>query len=99
MPREDLHRLLEALDEETRDRWEEYLEEIDAEVQEKGPKAAQDHLEAALRHLMAVGWAVHLCYSEGEARHVLGPVKEAAKAVEEAAVTLEEVPKKPVYSQ
>lgn len=99
MPREDLVQLLESLDDETRSQWQSFLEAIDAEVLEKGPRAARDHLEEALKHLLAVGWALHSCYADTEARRVLGPIGEAARAVEEARATLEEVPKKPVWSQ
>jgi len=99
MPRDELHRLLDALDPETRERWEEYLAEIDTEVREKGPQAARDHLEAALRHLLAVGWAVHLCYAGEEAQQVMAPLGEAASAVEFAKTTLDQVPKKPEWSQ
>ena len=52
MPREDLLRLLEALDDDTRSRWEAYLAEIDAEVQEKGPQAARDFCRTGLRPLV-----------------------------------------------
>ncbi|HJZ85333.1 MAG TPA: hypothetical protein VKN99_09200 [Polyangia bacterium] len=99
MPRDELHRLLDALDPDTRARWEEYLAEIDAEVRERGPQAAREHLEAALRHLLAVGWAVHLCYSGDEAQQVMAPLGEAASAVEYAKNALAEVPKKPEWSQ
>jgi hypothetical protein len=99
MARDELLRLLEALDGDTRERWESYLEEIDAEVREKGPQAARDHLEQALKHLLAVGWAMHLCYSESESKHVMAPVGEAASAVEFAKNSLDQVPKKPEWSQ
>src|SRR5262249_3178711 len=99
MPREDLMRLLEVLDEDTRVRWERYLEEVDAEVQLKGPQAAREFLEQALKHLLAAGWALHLCYSQNEAEQVLAPVGEAASAVEFAKNALDQVPKKPEWSQ
>jgi hypothetical protein len=97
--RNELDRLLQALDADTRARWEEYLAKVDSEVREKGPQAARDHLEAALRHLLAAGWAVHLCYAEGEAQQVMSPVGDAASAVEYAKAALEQVPKKPEWSQ
>ena len=99
MAREELTRLLDALDPQTRDRWEKYLEQVDAEVREKGPQAARDHLEAALRHLLAVGWCVHLCYSEAESNDVMSPIGDAASAVEFAKHALEQIAKKPEWSQ
>ena len=99
MARDELNRLLEVLDPDTRARWEEYLAEVDSEVRDKGPQAARDHLESALKHLLAAGWAVHLCYAEGEAGEVMGPVGDAASAVEFARSALDQVPKKPEWSQ
>jgi hypothetical protein len=99
MARDELVRLLEALDSDTRSRWEGYLEEVDAEIRERGPQAARDHLEQALKHLLAVGWAVHLCYAKSEATQVMTPIGEAATAVEFARNVLDEVPKKPEWSQ
>ena len=99
MARDELNRLLEVLDPETRARWEEYLAEIDDEVREKGPACVREHLDAALRHLLAVGWALHLCYSEDEARQLMAPIGDAASAVEFAKAALAEVPKKPEWSQ
>jgi hypothetical protein len=99
MPREELIRLLEALDDEARSRWESYLEQVDAEVQEKGPQAARDHLDAAFKHLLAVAWAVHLCYAEGESQEVMSPIGEAASTLEQARAALDQVTKKPEWSQ
>ena len=99
MAQDELHRLLDVLDPETRARWEVYLAEIDAEVREKGPACAREHLDAALRHLLAVGWALHLCYSDDEARQLMAPIGDAASAVEYAKAALAEVPKKPEWSQ
>ena len=59
----------------------------------------REHLDKALRHLLAVGWAVHLCYSQNEAQQVMAPVGDAASAVEFARNALEQIPKKPEWSQ
>jgi hypothetical protein len=99
MPRDDLLSFLEVLDVDTRSRWERYLLEIDAEVEEKGPQAASDHLEAAFRHLLAVGWVLRRCYADDEAGLVLGTVKEAASSVENAKGVLAIARKKPEWSQ
>src|SRR5215471_17812203 len=99
MARDELMRLLEVLDPDTRGRWEAYLEEVDEEVREKGPQVARDHLEAALRHLLAVGWAVHLCYAEQESADVMSPIGDAASAVEFAKHALDQISKKPEWSQ
>jgi hypothetical protein len=99
MAREELIRLLEALDDEARTRWEGYLQEIDAEVQERGPQVAREHLDAAFRHLLAVAWAVHLCYADGESREVMSPIGEAASTLEQARCALDLVTKKPEWSQ
>jgi hypothetical protein len=99
VPDDDLTRLLSRLDEETRARWGLYLAEIEAEVASKGPDTVREHLEAALRHLLAVGWAAHRCYDESEASAVLTPVGEAAQAVENARITLAGMPRKPQFDQ
>src|SRR5438067_12960456 len=96
---DDLGRLLEQLDAETRARWAKYLEEVDAEIREKGPGAAREHLEAALRHLLAVGYAVHRCYSQKESATVMSPIGDAAAAVEYAKGVLDQIAKKPEWSQ
>ena len=79
---DDLGRLLDELDAETRARWAHYLEEVDAEIREKGPAAASEHLEAAFKHLLAVGYTVHRCYSPKESATVMSPLGDAAAAVE-----------------
>ena len=99
VPEDDLTRLLSRLDAETRARWGLYLAEIEAEVAAKGPEAVREHLEAALRHLLAVGWAAHRCYDEAEAGAVLTPVGEAAQAVENARLTLAGIARKPQFDQ
>lgn len=99
MPPDELTELLDSLDDDTRQRWEVFLEQVEAEVQQNGPRAAQEHLEAALRHLLAVGWTLHRCYGKAEARHVMTPLREAASVVENAREALLEVPKKPLWSQ
>jgi hypothetical protein len=96
---DDLGRLLDALDQETRARWGKYLEEVDAEIEEKGPAAAREHLESALKHLLAVGYAVHRCYSQKESAAVMNPIGDAAAAVEYAKGLLDQLSKKPEWSQ
>lgn len=95
----DLGRLLDALDPETRARWERYLTEVDAEIEDKGPAAAREHLEQALKHLLAVGYAVHRCYSQKESSSVMNPIGDAAAAVEYAKGILDQITKKPEWSQ
>jgi hypothetical protein len=95
----DLAELLAQLDDETRVRWERYLLEVDAEVSEKGPAACREHLERALEHLLAVGWALHRCYSTDEADHVMGRLGDAATTVESLRTTLDQIAKKPEWSQ
>jgi hypothetical protein len=93
----ELTALLERLDEETRTRWEEYLARVDEEVTEKGPSCAREHLEAALEHLLAVGWTLHRCYTDTSA--ILGPLGDAAATIEKLRALLEEIAKKPEWSQ
>ena len=50
MPNDDLGRLLDALDAETRAKWEKWLSEIDGEIESHGPAVARQHLEEALKH-------------------------------------------------
>lgn len=99
MDRDDLGRLLDSLDAETRARWGQYLAEVDAEIEEKGPTAALEHLEAALKHLLAVGYAVHRCYSQKESAAVMNPIGDAAAAVEYTRGILAQIAKKPEWSQ
>ena len=96
---DDLGRLLESLDAETRARWARYLTEVDAEIEAKGPSAAREHLEAALKHLLAVGYAVHRCYSQKESAAVMSPIGDAAAAVEYVKGMLDQIAKKPEWSQ
>jgi hypothetical protein len=96
--REELARLLASLDEETRARWSEFLHAVDAEVEERGPAAVREHLEAALKHLLAVGWAAHRCYDEEDAKAVTRPVGAAAVTVEAVRGVLAEIAKKPEWS-
>lgn len=99
MAKDDLHELLERLDDDTRERWADVLEAVDAEIREKGPAALREHLDAALRHLLAVGWALHRCYADEESATVMGPLGEAACTVEELRASLELFQKKPEWSQ
>ena len=99
MARDDLARLLQHLDDETRSQWEEFLEKVDAEVQERGPSAARDHLDMAQRHLLATCWALHLCFEDESARDVIAPVGEAARLLEDAKALLTQLNKKPGWSQ
>lgn len=99
MAKTELHDLLSRLDEETRDRWERHLVEVDAEVEEKGPTVARDHLEAALRHVLAVGWALHRCYATEETTPLLGSLGEAAATIEKLRALLDGMAKKPEWSQ
>jgi hypothetical protein len=96
---DELNALLARLDEETRRRWAEHLATIDAEVEEKGPAALREHLDAALRHLLAIGWTLHRCYAEEEAKAVLRPIGEAAAAVDFVRGALDTISKKPEWSQ
>jgi hypothetical protein len=98
MAKTDLADLLAQLDEETRSRWERYLEKVEAEIEEKGPQVARAHLERALEHLLAVGWALHRCYALEEA-NVIGPLGEAAATIEQLRAVLDEMKKKPEWSQ
>ena len=99
MADDDLGRLLLALDAETRERWGRYLSEVDAEIADKGPAAVREHLEAALKHLLAVGYATHRCYSPAESQAVMNPIGDAAAAVEYAKGILDQIAKKPEWSQ
>lgn len=99
MAKTDLEDLLAELDHETRVRWEQYLEEVDAEISEKGPAAVREHLEAALEHLLAVGWALHRCYANEETTPVMGPLGDAASTVEHLRDEIERLAKKPEWSQ
>lgn len=99
MAKTEIHDLLSRLDEETRDRWENHLVAVDAEVEEKGPNVAREHLEAALRHVLAVGWALHRCYATEETTGVLGSLGEAAATIEKLRALLDGMAKKPEWSQ
>jgi hypothetical protein len=99
MAKTDLDELLEHLDAATRARWASVLEAVDAEIQDKGPAALREHLDAALQHLLAVGWALHRCYAAEESDAVMGPLGEAASTVEELRAALEKLEKKPEWSQ
>lgn len=90
--------MLDALDEETRERWRPYLEKVDADIREFGPSKVPEHLDEALKHLLAVAYSVRLCHSEDEAQHVLEPVRHAAEAIEHARRELRDVAKKPEWS-
>lgn len=98
MIRPELQALLDALDEETRERWRPYLEQVDRDVQELGPSKVGEQLDEALKLLLAVAYTVRLCHSEEEAPHVLDPVRHAAEAIEHARRELREVAKKPEWS-
>lgn len=99
MAKTELADLLAQLDEETRLRWERYLSAVDAEISEKGPAIAREHLEAALEHLLAVGWALHRCYVLEDGETVMGPLGDAALTVEKLRAALELISKKPEWSQ
>lgn len=101
MARNDLAELLARLDEETRLRWERHLIAIDDEVSQRGPSVVREHLEAALASLLAAGWALHRCYAvEDEAvARVMKPLGDAAVTVEELRQSLDEIAKKPEWSQ
>lgn len=99
MAKTDLAELLEQLDEETRLRWAHYLESVDAEISEKGPQAAREHLERALEHLLAVGWAMRRCYCQEETVTMMGSLGDAAQAVEALRNALDGLSKKPEWSQ
>jgi hypothetical protein len=94
----DLADLLAQLDEETRHRWEQYLQAVDDEVSERGPVCAREHLEKALGHLLAAGWTLHRCFDE-EKGAVLRPLGDAATTIESLRVELERLSKKPEWSQ
>jgi hypothetical protein len=95
----ELADLLAQLDAETRVRWEQHLRRVDHEVSEKGPGVAREHLEAALEHLLAVGWALHRCYSVDEASNVLRPLYDAASTIEQLRALVADIAKKPEWSQ
>lgn len=99
MPSDELHRLLAELDDDTRACWEAFLHEVDAEVHEKGPTVAGRHLEEAVKHLLAAGWAVRRCYDPDDAGQVMEPVGDAADCVQSAKSILERLKKKPEWSQ
>ena len=96
---DDLGRLLDALDQETRERWGRYLTEVESEIADRGPQVAKEHLEAALKHLLAVGYAVHRCYTKKESAQVMEPIGDAAAAVEYVKGLLEQLMKKPEWAQ
>jgi hypothetical protein len=96
---DELARLLRSLDAETRARWGRYLADVDAEIADKGPAAAREHLEEALKHLLAVGYTMHRCYSPKESQSVMNPIGDAAAAVEYAKGILDQIAKKPEWSQ
>ncbi len=99
MAKADLADLLSQLDEETRVRWERYLEAIEAEISERGPAIVREHLDAALEHLLAVGWALHRCYANDETSPVMGPLGDAASTVELLRKEIDRLAKKPEWSQ
>ncbi len=100
MAKTELAELLSRLDEETRVRWERHLRAIDREVNERGPAVVREHLEKALEHLLAVGWALHLCYAlEEDAPRIMKPLGDAATTVEELRQTIDQIAKKPEFSQ
>jgi hypothetical protein len=96
--RDQLEELLAQLDEATRTRWKELLERVDAELAEKGPMALREHLDAALGHLLAIGWALHRCYSSDDASQVMHALGDAATTVEELRSGLDLISKKPEWS-
>jgi hypothetical protein len=96
----DLTDLLARLDEETRLRWERYLVKVDADVSERGPQVVREHLERALEHLLAVGWALHRCYAVDEnGNRVMGPLGDAATTVEQLRQLIDEIAIKPEWQQ
>jgi hypothetical protein len=95
----ELAELLAQLDQETRTRWERALERIDAEVTDKGPACAREHLDQALEHLLAVGWALHRCFAVDEATGVLKPLYDAASTIEQLRDVLVAIAKKPEWQQ
>lgn len=95
----DLTELLASLDETTRARWEQYLKSIEGEIAERGPAIAHEHLEAALAHLLAVGWTLHRCFASEDASPVLRPLGDVATTVEDLRAELARLPRKPEWSQ
>ena len=98
MAKSELADLLQELDEETRGRWASYLADVERQIQEQGPGTVLRHLDAALEHLLAVGWALRRCYST-EDSEVLGPLGDAAHTVERIRSALAHLAKKPEWSQ
>ena len=96
---DDLGRLLSALDAETRARWAGYLAEVDAEIEANGPSIVRHHMESALKHLLAVGYCVHRCYQAKETAMVMNPIGDAAAAVEYVKSVVDQIAKKPEWSQ
>ena len=99
MAKTPLSNLLQQLDAETRERWENYLKRVDDEVEEKGPVVAREHLEAALEHLLAVGWALHRCYHDDDSQVMLDPLGDVAHTIERLRHALDQLAKKPEWSQ
>jgi hypothetical protein len=97
--KDELEELLERLDDATRERWAAVLEGVEAEIRDKGPQALREHLDAALAHLLAVGWALHRCYADDESAQVMRPLGEVASTVEELRSSLDLFQKKPEWSQ
>jgi len=94
----ELAQLLDELDEETRGRWASYLRDVEEQILEQGPHTVLRHLDAALEHLLAVGWALRRCYAT-EDSEVLGPLGDAAHTVERIRAALAHLAKKPEWSQ
>ena len=99
MGKTHLSDLLAQLDAETRARWEQYLVGVDEEVDEKGPIVAREHLEAALEHLLAVGWTLHRCYAANDSHQMLDPLGDVAHTIERLRHALDQLRKKPEWSQ
>lgn len=99
MGREPLDELLATLDDDTRARWAKVLEQVDEELRDRGPCVVQEHLDAALKHLLALGWALHRCYTQEEAAPVMGPLGDAACTVEELRRCLDLLVRRPEWQQ
>jgi hypothetical protein len=97
--RQPLDQLLASLDEDTRARWADLLERVDAEIREQGPEALRVHLDAALRHLLAIGWTLHRCYAHDESAPLMAPLGAAACTVEELRCTLDLLARRPEWRQ
>ncbi|MSP15586.1 MAG: hypothetical protein EXR73_03045 [Myxococcales bacterium] len=97
MSKDDLTVLLSQLDQATRQRWEETFQQVEDEIAAHGPAAARAHLDAALTHLLAVGWTLRRCFDDDTADAVLRPLGDAAETVEQLRSSLAALARQPEW--